>query len=117
MRPKIGDIITLYKGYGYEVHKLICKVINITENAGEDVFNFDITCDVSHVLYGEEISHKGIRIFTDDFITYHNIDYEPFGTYHRDRTEGCKMVMTNIEKKIKELEKKRAEALKVFYLG
>ena len=111
MRPKIGDIITLYKGYGYEVHKLICKVINIT------VFNFDITCDVSHVLYGEEISHKGIRIFTDDFITYHNIDDEPFGTYHRDRTEGCKMVITNIEKKIKELEKKRAEALKVFYLG
>ena len=117
MRPKIGDIITLYKGYRYEVHKLICKVINITENAGENAFNFDITCDVSHVLYGEEISHKGIRIFTDDFITYHNIDYEPFGTYHRDRTEGCKMVMTNIEKKIKELEKKRAEALKVFYLG
>lgn len=92
MRPKIGDIITLYKGYGYEVHKLICKVINITANY--DVFNFDITCDVSHVLYGE-----------------------PFGTYHRDRTEGCKMVITNIEKKIKELEKKRAEALKVFCLG
>ena len=115
MRPKIGDIITLYKGYGYEVHKLICKVINITANY--DVFNFDITCDVSHVLYGEEISHKGIHIFTDDFITYHNIDDEPFGTYHLDRTEGCKMVITNIEKKIKELEKKRAEALKVFYLG
>ena len=115
MRPKIGDIITLYKGYGYEVHKLICKVINITANY--DVFNFDITWDVSHVLYGEEISHKGIRIFTDDFITYHNIDDEPFVTYHRDRTEGCKMVITNIEKKIKELEKKRAEALKVFYLG
>lgn len=115
MRPKIGDIITLYKGYGYEVHKLICKVINITANY--DVFNFDITCDVSHVLHGEEISHKGVRIFTDDFITYHNIDDEPFGTYHRDRTEVCKMVMTNIEKDIKELEKKRAEALKVFYLG
>ena len=115
MRPKIGDIITLYKGYGYEVHKLICKVINITANY--DVFTFDITCDVSHVLHGEEISHKGVRIFTDDFITYHNIDDEPFGTYHSDRTEGCKMVITNIEKKIKELEKKRAEALKVFYLG
>ena len=115
MRPKIGDIITLYKGYGYEVHKLICKVINITANY--DVFNFDITCDVSHVLHGEEISHKGARIFTDDFITYHTIDDEPFGTYHRDRTECCKMVITNIEKNIKELEKKRAEALKVFYLG
>ena len=97
------------------MHKLICKVINITANY--DVFNFDITCDVSHVLHGEEISHKGVRIFTDDFITYHNIDDEPFGTYHRDRTEGCKMVITNIEKKIKEFEKKRAEALKVFYLG
>ena len=108
MRPKIGDVITLYKGYGYEVHKLICKVINITANY--DVFNFDITCDVSHVLHGEEISHKGVRIFTDDFITYHNIDDEPFGTYHRDRTEGCKMVMTNIEKKIKKHESKRTEA-------
>lgn len=117
MRPKIGDIITLYKGYGYEVHKLICKVISIRENYGEYVFNFGVTCDISHILYGEEITNKEVCIFTDDFITYHNIYYEPFGTYHRDRTEGCKMVMTNIEKKIKELEKKRAEALKVFYLG
>ena len=115
MRPKIGDVITLYKGYGYEVHKLICKVINITANY--DVFNFDITCDVSHVLHGEEISHKGVRIFTDDFITYHNIDDEPFGTYHLDKTKECKKVINNIANKMKELERQRAEVLKVFYLG
>ena len=117
MKPKIGDIITLYRASVYHVTKLICEIVDISENNPYNKFYFMITCNISCVSYGKEMRNKGIHIFTNDFITYRIGCYEPFGEYHLDKTKECKKVINNIANKMKELERQRAEVLKVFYLG
>lgn len=120
MKPKIGDIITLYRASVYNVTKVTCEIIDITDISENDPYNkfyFMITCNISRVSCGKEIRNKGIHIFTKDFITYRIGCYEPFGEYHLDKTKECKKVINNIANKMKELERRRAEVLKVFYLG
>ena len=117
MKPKIGDIITLYRASVYHVTKVICEIIDISDISENDPYNkfyFMIICNVS---CGKEMRNKGIHIFTNDFITYRIGCYEPFGEYHLDKTKECKKVINNIANKMKELERQRAEVLKVFYLG
>lgn len=117
MRPKIGDIITLYRASVYNVTKVTCEIIDISENSPYNNFYFMITCNISRISCGKEMSNKGIHIFTNNFITYRIDCYEPFGEYYLDKTKECKKVINNIAKKMKELERQRAEVLKVFYLG
>lgn len=118
MKLNIGDTITLYKGdTAYcKLYKISCIVNMLQELTPTESFKWRIYADCTYCNGSKKRHSYYVPIYTNDFVNFYSGHFSPSGGYTKDKYRAYETVSNRITEKINELNKKRAEVQKMFYL-